>query len=177
MAGYLDDKKKKRANKGSMTKRFFREYVTKTVIPSIKKEEKPALLLLDGHESHIDLECLTMLRDAGIHVIQEPAHCSSAVQVCDQNIFSEFKRGWRLSLNEWYRKNPYKKMTKWLVPYIAAKSWQQAMIPKNIIASWRRACLDPFDIDRMKQKVIDREKKSCYWQRRRRRKTEINWKE
>ena len=82
MAGYLDDKKKKRANKGSMTKRFFREYVTKTVIPSIKKEEKPALLLLDGHESHIDLECLTMLRDAGIHVIQEPAHCSSAVQVC-----------------------------------------------------------------------------------------------
>ena len=44
-------------------------------------------------------------------------------------------------------------MTKWLVPFVAAQPWQKAMIQSVIFSSFRRAYIDPLDVDKMKERL------------------------
>ena len=59
---------------------------------------RPALLIIDGHDSHFDLEFMLVMKAAGVDVVQEPSNCSSVLQALDQVCFQVLKREWKDSM-------------------------------------------------------------------------------
>ena len=81
--------------KGTMTKELWRKYFTEIFLPGLSQNQKPALLIIDGHESHFDMEFFLTCKAQGVDVVQEPANCSSVLQALDQTCFQVLKRKWR----------------------------------------------------------------------------------
>jgi hypothetical protein len=46
-------------------------------------KEKPVLLTLDNHTSHLDYQAVTFAKEHGIILLTFPPHCSHALQPCD----------------------------------------------------------------------------------------------
>lgn len=42
------------------------------------------MLILDGHESRLDIDCLEAARDAGVHIFLLPGNCTAFMQPMDQ---------------------------------------------------------------------------------------------
>lgn len=59
---------------------IFIKHFAKNVKPSI---EKPVLLLLDNHDSHLNIEVLNYCKSNGIVLLSFPPHCSHKLQPLD----------------------------------------------------------------------------------------------
>ena len=146
MSGKNKDGKKL---KGSRSREAWRDYFKNVFIPNIAPAEYPALVTVDGHNSHFDMEFLLQCKAKGIDVVQEPSNCSSVLQALDQTVFKILKQGWRAELVAWKnkRENRFRKLSKFEVPYLCKAAWERAMTKKNILASFKRCGLDTLDVE------------------------------
>ncbi|XP_041475762.1 uncharacterized protein LOC121424221 [Lytechinus variegatus] len=55
-------------------------------------KDRPVLLLLDNHESHVALSVINFCRDHGIVLVSFPPHCSHKLQSLDRSVFGPFKK-------------------------------------------------------------------------------------
>jgi hypothetical protein len=69
-------------------------------------QEKPVLLTLDNHTSHLDYHAVTFAKEHGIILLTFPPHCSHALQPCDVTVFGPFKRACGKSQNDWLHLHP-----------------------------------------------------------------------
>jgi len=65
-------------------------WFTKSFLPNIG-EERPRVLILDGHDSHNFLELIDIAISNNIHIIELPTHTSNWLQPCDCSVFGPFK--------------------------------------------------------------------------------------
>jgi hypothetical protein len=151
----MSGRKQGKMLKGGMTSETWRKYFTEIFLPNLAPAQKPALLIIDGHASHIDLEFMLRCKAQGVDVVQEPANCSSVCQALDQVCFSVLKKAWREEMillhnvmTDNGRKRNRAHFTKWHVPYAMKRPWEKAMTRENIQASFRRSGLDPLDVRR-----------------------------
>jgi hypothetical protein len=136
-----------------MSADIWREFFTDTFLPNLSAAEKPALLIVDGHEAHIDLEFMLRCKAQGVDVVQEPAHTPSVCQALDQVCFSVLKEKWRENLGNWYNRvtkfgQIAYNFSKWDVPYIMKEAYEEAFTIKNVKSSWERAGLNPLDVSK-----------------------------
>ena len=61
-------------DKGSMNRKIFQFYIEDIFIPNLRDDELPAILFLDGHDSHFGVEVLEQLRKKGVWVVQLPSN-------------------------------------------------------------------------------------------------------
>jgi len=94
--------------KGWMTGEALVGWVKNFFVPDVERIRKrvgnyPALLILDGHSSRKNLEAMSLLDDAGIHVFLLPPHSSHILQPLDDWVFLAFSNALRLSgrVREW----------------------------------------------------------------------------
>ena len=87
--------------KGTMTKELWRRYFLDVFLPHLSQAEKPALLIIDGHASHFDLQFMLECQKQGVDVVQEPANCSSVLQALDQVCFQVLKKKWRAAMKQY----------------------------------------------------------------------------
>jgi hypothetical protein len=141
--------KTEQAYKGGMTRQIWREYFLKVFLPNLSVAEKPALLIIDGHDSHFDLEFFLECKRQGVDVVQEPSNCSSILQALDQVCFQVLKHEWRKEMLQWRQtlgydaKNVKAKLTRWDLPIIMVQAFRIAFTPANILSSFKRAGLYP----------------------------------
>ena len=80
-----------------------------------------------------------------IEVLTIPPHTSHLLQLLDSVPFAQFKKYWENNLcryNNSHNGHPLNKVDFWDV---FVSSWNQAMVPKNIIAGFRHTGIYPFD--------------------------------
>ncbi len=53
-------------------------------VPGGISKENPIMLLLDGHESRLDIDCLDAAAERGIHIFLLPGNCTTFLQPMDQ---------------------------------------------------------------------------------------------
>ena len=131
--------------KGSTSKSIWREYFRKIFFPRLSQAQRPALIIIDGHDSHFDLQFILECRENNVDVVQEPANCSSVLQALDQCCFRVLKQTWKEDMHSWMASNPRQRITKWHIPYLLSNAWNVAFSKANIASSFRKCGLYPFD--------------------------------
>ncbi|CAH2003296.1 unnamed protein product [Acanthoscelides obtectus] len=100
-------------------------------------KEKPVLLLLDNHESHLSVKGFNYCKENGIVMISTPPHCSHKLQPLDRSVYGPLKKYINTSYDSWMRNNPDKTMTIYDVPKIVKDALPLAATPKNIQAGFQ----------------------------------------
>lgn len=109
--------------------------------------EKPVLLIVDNHSSHLSIEGLNYAKENGITMLTFPPHCSHKLQPLDRSVFGPFKRFANTACDAWVTNNPGKTMTIYDIPQIVNRAFPLAATPNNITAGFRVTGIWPFNVD------------------------------
>ena len=63
----------------------FKDYVNPT-------QEKPVLLLLDNHATHVHIDVISFAKQNHIVLLSYPPHCSHKLQPLDVSVFGPLKK-------------------------------------------------------------------------------------
>jgi len=74
---------------------LFLKWATKFVEQLPKDDDRPHLLLLDGHSSHVyNYAFIQLMKQNNVHLLCFPAHCSHWLQPADKALFKSLKHQW-----------------------------------------------------------------------------------
>lgn len=121
---------------------IFLEHFVKHTRPS---KERPVLLVLDNHDSHLSLKGVDFCKDNGLVVLSLPPHCSHKLQPLDRCVFSPFKKYVNSKCDSWMRSNPGKTMSIYDIPGIVRDAFPLAPTPTNIQSGFRVSGIFPFN--------------------------------
>ncbi|CAG5052763.1 unnamed protein product [Parnassius apollo] len=129
------------SKRGWMETEIFYNYMV--IIPSLG-EERPVLLIYDGHSTHVDERVVALAAENNITILKLPAHISHLLQPLDLAVFKSFKSIWDKKLVEWQRQNVGFKIRKKEFAEMFAQAWSQTT-PKVIQNGFMKGGIYPFD--------------------------------
>ena len=89
------------STKGWMCENNFIDWFRNLFIPSLP-EERPVLLILDGHESHVKYEVRQLAKDNQIEIAKMPSHTSHLLQPLDLGICKPLKQTYDRSAHTFF---------------------------------------------------------------------------
>ena len=95
---------------GWMTAHTFIDWFSNVFIPSLP-EERPILLILDGHTSHVSLEVRKLAIEHKIELLKLPSHLTHLLQPLDISVIKPMKAKWDEVVTDFTRREsrPVKK--------------------------------------------------------------------
>lgn len=75
-------------------------------------EERPVLLIYDGHVTHISTNLIRLAQEKEVTIMKLPPHTTHLLQPLDVAVFRSLKSKWDKELCKWQRENPRKKIPK-----------------------------------------------------------------
>lgn len=130
---------------GWMKENDFLKFLKHFVKHARSSQEKPVLLLLDNHESHLALQGITFCKENGVVVLSLPPHCSHKLQPLDRSVYGPLKKYINGTCDSWMRNHPGKTMSIYDIPPIARDALPLAATPKNIQAGFAATGIFPFN--------------------------------
>ena len=85
--------------------------------------ERPVVLLLDGHKSHINLELSKFCKQDGILLYCLPPHSSHITQPLDVGFFSPLKGNWKKAVDAYRCANVGSPVTKQVFSRVFKEAW------------------------------------------------------
>lgn len=131
------------SKRGWMETNIFYDYMLKVIIPNLG-EDRPVLLLYDGHVSHVDDKVVALAVENNITILKLPAHTSHLLQPLDLAVFKSFKAIWDKSLVKWQRQNVGTKLRKQNFAKMFAEAWQETK-PQVIRNGFKKGGIYPFN--------------------------------
>ena len=98
---------------------------------------RPAVLLLDGHSSHIDYYVVQFCADNNILLFCLPPHSSHTVQPADRGFFGSFKSNFAKEVASFSVQYPGVSITKRAFPSIFTKAFEKTCHPDVVKGSFR----------------------------------------
>ena len=108
-------------------------------------KEKPVLMLLDNHDSHINIPLIDYCRENGVVLLSFPPHCSHKLQPLDRSVYGPLKKYVNSSCDGWMKTHPGKTMTIYDIPGIAKEALPLAATPSNIQKGFQVSGIYPFN--------------------------------
>lgn len=120
-------------------------------------KENRHLLILDGHNSHVTLEVVTLAMNEGLDIITLPAHTSHALQPLDVSCFKPFKSAFRAIRDQWTLENKGRKVEKNVLCEWTSKALEKALSPKNIQSGFRKTGIWPLHKEAVSKSLLPSE--------------------
>ena len=130
---------------GWMTGENFAQWMQHFIQYSHCSVDHPVLLLMDNHDSHVNIATLDLAKANGIVMVTFPPHCSHKLQPLDRSVYGPLKRYYNAACNSWQMRNPGKPMTIYDVAENLGDAFLRAFSTENIISGFRVAGIYPFD--------------------------------
>ena len=111
------------------------------------------LIILNRHESHINLEVLQKTRTHGLDMLSLPSHTSHDLQTLDMACFGPFKKSFRAYRNLWAMQGSAKSVSKEHLAQWAFLALIKALTLSNIKAGFRGCGIWPLNLQAMKAKM------------------------
>ena len=73
-----------------MTTSAYIDWLRNMLLPSLP-DERPILLILDGHSSHVSYEVRQLAISNGVHMLKLPPHLTNLLQPLDVGVFKSMK--------------------------------------------------------------------------------------
>lgn len=106
---------------------------------------RPVILLLDGHSSHYEPECIRAAAEQGIIVFCLPLHSTHVAQPLDVSFFQPLKVSWSEACHTFMRENPGCVVMKYQFSQLFSKAWYKAFQPNNLISGFAKTGIHPFN--------------------------------
>lgn len=123
----------------------FRNYFKKNFVPHLP-EERPILVIYDGHSTHMDPDIIQMAMAENITILKLPPHSTHLLQPLDLAVFKSLKSKWDELLISWQRRNSGKKLPKKTFSSLLGKTLKDLQ-PVVIENGFRKGGIFPFDSD------------------------------
>lgn len=108
-------------------------------------KEAPVLLMIDNHESHINLNVVANARKNGVIIVTFPPHCSHKLQPLDVSVYGPFKNYFKIAQNNWLTSNPGKTVNIYHLPKFAKLAYESAFTIKNIQMAFAKTGIFPLN--------------------------------
>lgn len=108
--------------------------------------ERPQLLILDGHSSHETLELLEAAKANNIHLMSLPPHTTHYLQPLDRTVFGPFSKAYNSACSTFLSASPYNEVNKWTFPGLFRQAWDGAVTSDNIKSGFRACGVSPLDM-------------------------------
>ncbi|XP_059068723.1 MFS-type transporter clz9-like [Cryptomeria japonica] len=130
-----------------MTKELFLNWLEHFAhsVPGGVPPSHRALLIFDGHGSHVAFRTIEEARQIGIDLVTLLAHTSHKLQPLDVSVFSPFKNYFKQQRSRWMSKFPHIEIGREELETLASKAFAQALPPANIISGFRRTGIWPLN--------------------------------
>ena len=115
------------------------------VTQTSSSKEKPNLLIIDNHSSHINYKSVEMADKNGVVLSTIWSHTSHKLQPLDVFVYGPFKRYHHTAINNWTRSHPGERFGIYNVASAVNNAFLSAMTPRNIIAGFRATGIYPYD--------------------------------
>ena len=123
---------------------IFLKHFVQYARPSI---DKPVLLIMDNHDSHLHIDNIDYCKEHGIVLLTLPPHTSHRLQPLDRTVYGPLKKYVNSACDSWMKSNPGKTMSIYDIPEIVRISLPRATTPENITSGFRVSGIYPFDKD------------------------------
>ncbi|KYN36612.1 hypothetical protein ALC56_09037, partial [Trachymyrmex septentrionalis] len=130
---------------GWMKEEHFIKYCQHFVRHVRPSKEKPVLLLVDNHESHLSIEALDYLKENGIIVLSFPYHCSHKLQPLDRSVYEPLKNYINTACDNWVASNPGKSLSIHHISEIIKTALPLATTSTNIQEGFRISGISPLN--------------------------------
>ena len=107
--------------------------------------EKPCLLILDNHSSHLSIDVIDFCKANGIILLTIPPHCSHKMQPLDRSVYGPFKTYMNQACDGWMRDHPGRTMTIYDIPMIVKTALPSAISCRNITSGFAATGIHPFN--------------------------------
>jgi hypothetical protein len=114
------------------------------------------IVFTDGHSSRYNMELLQELNSAGILLFRFPSHLTHLYQPLDLLFFSVLKKGLEDEVTKWMYERPGTRPTQFDVPEILKEAYYRASSLSNVISSWKRSNIYPFNKEGIVKIMRDR---------------------
>ncbi|CAF0964997.1 unnamed protein product, partial [Didymodactylos carnosus] len=141
-------------NNGRITTETFEWWFENMFIPLTSHINRPLLLLMDNHLSHINVKCIELAIQNQIHLISLPPNTTHALQPLDVVVFGLVKTQWKRLISQYFKATNRKNLRKSDFPLLLKKLFDNTLTKRQIVSSFSRAGVWPFDENAMKDKVI-----------------------
>lgn len=132
------------SERGWMTEINFLDWMKNLFIPSLP-DERPVLLIIDGHKSHIQYEVLKLAVENNIEIAKLPAHSTHLLQPLDVSVFKPLKEAYdKEAHNLFLSQRRY--ITKRDFPTLLSKTWK-TFKPTTAINGFKKTGIIPFSRD------------------------------
>ncbi|XP_050518182.1 uncharacterized protein LOC126892621 [Diabrotica virgifera virgifera] len=132
---------------GYMTGELFlkwMEHFIKHVRPNTKNK---ALLILDGHVSHKNLEALELAKNNSVVLFCLPSHCTHRLQPLDVCFFEPLSNYYDAAATQWLKENPSRVITLYQVASLFSSAYNKTAIPTIALSGFKATGILPFNPD------------------------------
>ncbi len=115
-------------------------WLENSFIPSTSHLNRPLLLIIDGHTSHVSLKIINLLRSNQIICLMLPSHSTHALQPLDVVVFNSVKSDWSKIVRN-HMKNGNKSITSSQFPHLLKNLFidKMAFSRTRIVSSFARS--------------------------------------
>ena len=125
----------------------FTEFLKHFIKHTKCSKDRPAILILDNHDSHIRIETIDLAKENGVTLLTLPPHCSHKLQPLDRSIYGPFKTFYNQAANAFMFRHPGKTITIYDVAELVGKADEQALTPRTIRSGFAASGIWPFNRD------------------------------
>lgn len=138
---------------GWMNSETFSNYFQRSFLPAIGKH-RPAVLIYDGHSSHVSLEIIELAMKENVIILKLPPHTSHLLQPMDLAVFKPLKLEYDNAVIKWQRKHYGIKMPKQVFSTIISRIWTE-MDSQVIRSGFQKGGIYPFDNDVIPEETFE----------------------
>ena len=133
---------------GWMTSKLFYEFIANPFTNWLNehKIQRPVILFVDGHKTHITLQTSVLCQDNGIILYLLPPNTTHILQPADVGPFRPMKHYWREEVIEFQRRNPGQMITRKDVAPLLSRVIKK-VAEKCIKNGFRKSGIYPFDVE------------------------------
>ena len=107
--------------------------------------ERPNVLLVDGHSSHIDVEVSKFCKDQQIHLYCLPPHTSHVTQPLDVGFYGALKTSWGKACEKYKLANPGIPLTKYTFARVFKDAWVDCVKMSTFVNAFRQSGICPLN--------------------------------
>lgn len=133
---------------GWIQQHLFTQWLSHFIYMVKPSEQKPVILILDGHYSHTrNLDVIDMARESGIIVLSLPPHSTYRIQPLDVAFMGPFKTFYANEVETWLMNHPGRVVTSYQVSELMGKAYIRAATKEVAIDGFKKSGIYPFNRD------------------------------
>lgn len=120
------------------------EFFIKCVRPST---EHPVLLILDNHNSHLNLTSIELAREKGVVMLSVPPHTTHKLQPLDVTVFKSFKGAFETAVDIFQKNHPGRRLNQYDIPSLVKTAFEKSATIQSASSGFRKCGIWPFNKD------------------------------